>query len=847
MVRQKLAKPSRTDKPADGATAVLSVRNRLNIWQQTAVSQHWRSALSGICVAIAAGAVGLNLGIVNLLERDVQSLFFELRGPLTPPEDIVILTIDEESLAQGQYYLEDPDRYAALKPIESWPWQRQAYGQVIERLMDAGAKAIALDVLFPAPSAYGEADDAAFAKVLKRYGDRIVLAANYNNINLRQGDLTQPSLPLEQFRSTGVRVGSITFKKEMNGKIHRLGQAFLNEIALDEAAVFGEPMPGNEAPLSFAEATLKAAQVPYNQRSQENIFFYGPSGSFAQTPFWYVLDDDPWRNRLGSGSAFKGKIVIIGTTADVHQDFHDAPFSRSFLYPQPMPGVEVLANTVATLQTGLAPTQLISQPPVNALVVLSVGLVVVVLMSRTAKPLTKAMIAGGSVGLWALVSYGAFVGARVIVITGTPILAIATVGLLDFGISFTAERLKRKRLRSTLARYVTSPLVQEIISEQDDLQDLLAIYQADKIGTLLRDRYRIIKILGAGGFGETYLAEDTLRPGNPTCVVKQLKIISDNPKAHQLAQRLFESEATVLGRLGEHSQIPRLLAYFEVQQAFYLVQEMVEGDLLRELISRDRPLSQKAVVGLLRDLLPVISFVHANGVIHRDIKPSNIIRRQADGRYVLIDFGAVKTISTQMIAADTSSFDTPITSTVGIGTQGYMPSEQSAGMPTVRSDLYALGVSAIEALTGKPPHAFKRSDSGEIIWSHTLELISPTLTQIIDKMVRYDFNQRYPCAQDVLNDLAQLDHDQLSDARPLDAAADRSANGSPPDQQNQQTEDRTHPENTFDQSTQPGVMVTNQALDKTEILPTDWASELPTRQEQPTEDNPLKIPPKDTA
>ncbi len=394
---------------------------------------------------------------------------------------------------------------------------------------------------------------------------------------------------------------------------------------------------------------------------------------------------------------------------------------------------------------------------------------------------------------------------------------------------------------------MTSPLVQEIISEQDDLQDLLAIYQADKIGTLLRDRYRIIKILGAGGFGETYLAEDTLRPGNPTCVVKQLKIIGDNPKAHQLAQRLFESEATVLGRLGEHSQIPRLLAYFEVQQAFYLVQEMVEGDLLRELISRDRPLSQKAVVGLLRDLLPVISFVHANGVIHRDIKPSNIIRRQADGRYVLIDFGAVKTISTQMIAADTSSFDTPITSTVGIGTQGYMPSEQSAGMPTVRSDLYALGVSAIEALTGKPPHAFKRSDSGEIIWSHTLEQISPTLTQIIDKMVRYDFNQRYPCAQDVLNDLAQLDHDQLSDARPLDAAADRSANGSPPDQQNQQTEDRTHPENTFDQSTQPGVMVTNQALDKTEILPTDWASELPTRQEQPTEDNPLKIPPKDTA
>lgn len=836
MVRQKLARPNRTDKPADGATAVLPVRSRFSVWQRTAISHHWRSALSGVCIAIAAGAVGFNLGIVNLWERDVQSLFFELRGPLKPPEDIVILAIDAESLAQGQYYLEDPERYAALKPIESWPWQRQAYGQVIERLMDAGAKAVVLDVLFPAPSAYGEADDEAFAKVLKRYGDRIVLAANYNNISLRQGDLTQPSLPLQQFRDAGVQVGSVTFRREMNGKIHRLGQAFLDELTLDEAAVFGKPMPGDEAPLSFAEATLKAARMPYDQRPQENIFFYGPSGSFAQTPFWYVLDDDPWRTQLRSGSDFKGKIVIIGTTADVHQDFHDAPFSRSFLYPQPMAGVEVLANTVATLQTGLGPTQLISRPPINALVVLIGGLVIVVLMSRTAKPLTRAMIAGGGIGLWALVSYGTFVGARVILITGTPILALATVGCLDFGISFTADRLKRRRLRTTLARYVTSPLVQEIISEQDDFQDLLATYQADKIGTLLRDRYHIIKILGAGGFGETYLAEDTQRPGQPNCVVKQLKIISDNPKAHHLAQRLFESEAVVLGKLGEHSQIPRLLAYFEVQQAFYLVQEMVEGDLLRELISRARPLSQKAVVDLLQDLLPVISFVHANGVIHRDIKPSNIIRRKADGRYVLIDFGAVKTISTRMTAAGDDLSDAPMTSTVGIGTQGYMPSEQSAGMPTVRSDLYALGVSAIEALTGKPPHALRRSDSGEIIWSHTLQQISPSLTQIIDKMVRYDFNQRYHSAQDVLDDLAQLDYNQLSDVRLSDT---RLSNARPADQQ---TEDGAHSEstakNTADQSTQPGIIVTNQALDKTEILPTNWASDLPTQPEKPDEKPP---------
>ena len=121
--------------------------------------------------------------------------------------------------------------------------------------------------------------------------------------------------------------------------------------------------------------------------------------------------------------------------------------------------------------------------------------------------------------------------------------------------------------------------MQEIISQQDDFQDLLDVNRTDIIGTLLRDRYRIMEVIGAGGCGETYRAQDTLRPGHPVCVVKQLKIVSDNPKSHHLARRLFEAEAVVLGQLGEHPQIPRLLAYFEVQQTFYLVQEMIKGNI----------------------------------------------------------------------------------------------------------------------------------------------------------------------------------------------------------------------------------------------------------------------------
>lgn len=805
--------PQNRSKAGDD-TATLTHKDRFEAWQQKAVSRYWRFAISVVCTTIAASAVGLNLGLVNLSERQVQSLFFELRGPVTAPDNVVILAIDAESLAQGQHYLADPDRYEALEPIESWPWQRKAYAQVITKLMDSGAKAVALDVLFTTSSAYGDEDDATFADVLERYGDRIVLAANYSNTAIRQGNLFEPKLPIELFRETGIQMGSINFRLEPNGQIHRLGQTFLAELAAEEEEAFDAAavVVDEAAPLSFAQATLSAAQVPFNKAPQENIFFHGPSGTFEQIPFWYALDDDPWHNKLNSGRFFKDKIVIIGTTATESQDFHKAPFSQSLLYPTPMAGVEILANTVTTLEQDISPTQLIGRPRLNALVVMALGLSVAALINQHKRHSRRALIAVGGMGLWIAISYTAFVAGNIVLITGVPVAAIATLGLLDFGIGFTGDRFRRKRLRTTLARYATSPLVQEIISQQDDFQDLLAVNRTDIIGTLLRDRYRIMEVIGAGGFGETYLAQDTLRPGHPVCVVKQLKIVSDNPKSHHLARRLFEAEAVVLGQLGEHNQIPRLLAYFEVQQTFYLVQEMIKGKLLRNILSRSRPLSQRAVAKMLIDLLPVISFVHSQNVIHRDIKPSNIIHRSSDDRYVLIDFGAVKTISNKLIDSNTH-----VTSTVGIGTQGYMPSEQSAGMPTVRSDIYALGITAIEALTGRPPHSLKRSDDGEIIWSHTIEDISPDLSRIINTMVRYDFNKRYHSSEDVLTALKHIDYEQL----PNDPAiADDTF--------------QMMPGTTLNQGTRPGVIDTDSELSNTQILPTDWLNDMQTRAEQAT-------------
>ncbi|MBD2607011.1 protein kinase [Scytonema hofmannii FACHB-248] len=270
------------------------------------------------------------------------------------------------------------------------------------------------------------------------------------------------------------------------------------------------------------------------------------------------------------------------------------------------------------------------------------------------------------------------------------------------------------------------------------------------LGKMLGGRYRIIKHLGAGAFGVTFVAEDMQRPGNPQCVVKQFQPKNTDPQTLREARRLFDNEAKMLEKLGNHDQIPRLLAHLEENEEFYLVQEFIEGhDLSQEVLLRQK-LSETVVIKLLQDILEVLAFVHQHKIIHRDIKPSNI-RRRKDGKIVLIDFGAVKQISTQIVNAQgQTSF------TIAIGTVGYMPSEQGSCNPQLSSDVYAVGMVGIQALTGiYPTYLQKDSQTGEIIWRHQAQ-VSQELADILDKMVRYDFRQRYHSATDALQTLNEL-------------------------------------------------------------------------------------------
>jgi serine/threonine protein kinase, bacterial len=267
---------------------------------------------------------------------------------------------------------------------------------------------------------------------------------------------------------------------------------------------------------------------------------------------------------------------------------------------------------------------------------------------------------------------------------------------------------------------------------------------------LLRDRYRVLKSLGQGGFGATFVARDEALPGEPSCVIKQLRPSGTAPHVLQMARELFEREAVTLGKIGNHPQVPRLLDYFEDREQFYLIQEYISGPTLQQEVKAQGAISEGGVRQFLSEMLPLLGYIHDQKVIHRDIKPANIIRRSQDTRLVLIDFGAVKNQVSQTAALQ--SGQTALTA-YAIGTPGFAPPEQMAMRPVYSSDIYALGVTCIYLLTGKSPKDLDYNPTtGEMMWEQLVS-IHPHLGNVLRKMLDVSVRNRYQSAEDVLRAL----------------------------------------------------------------------------------------------
>lgn len=269
------------------------------------------------------------------------------------------------------------------------------------------------------------------------------------------------------------------------------------------------------------------------------------------------------------------------------------------------------------------------------------------------------------------------------------------------------------------------------------------------IGKLLQERYQIVQPLSAGVFGQTFIAVDMHHPEKPRYVVKQLKVNNYQSTFYFDHLRLrFLTETETLKHLGRHPQIPELITCFEENERFYLVQQFIPGESLAAELPTSPQSSGKwseiDVIKFLEDALSILEFVHSQGFIHCDIKPENLIRRAIDARLVLIDFGSIQPIDFS-IETELSIDQIPVTSL------GYIPPEQFIGQTQPNSDLYSLGIIAIQAITGLAPLQLEiDAETNEIIWCDDDTQINDYLIAFLNQMIRYQHQERFQSAHEAL-------------------------------------------------------------------------------------------------
>ncbi|MEN9214816.1 MAG: CHASE2 domain-containing serine/threonine-protein kinase [Gloeomargarita sp. DG02_4_bins_56] len=727
-----------------------SILRRLQSWppvQKIGLWLGWPAIIGGLVV----GGVITGVRTVGGFQNVELALYDQmLRWRPAEPPDTRVLVVEVTE--------------ADIQKLGQWPLRDQVLAETLRLLLAAKPRAIGVDFYRDIPQ---EPGSQALGELLKKE-DTVITVCKLGD-NHSRGIKPPPAIPQEQAAS---RVGFADMVVDPGGTVRRAllgGQVDANspcptpnalgvQLALRFLAPEGiqpQQMPDGTIVLGRGVfPRLTANSGPYqgmDDRGYQVLLNYrGARRAVEQVTLAEVLAEQvPPR-------LVRDRVVLIGVTAASAKDDFYTPYSAGLSDDQKMAGVvihgQIASQIISSALDGRTQIWYWHEGLETLWIVLW-------------------CVLGGLIAWWLRHPLSLVLGltGAVVLVVGTAMILFAlggwiplvppVVGVLTTGMGVVAYIAYETDRQHRLVAAKAAEQEQQITI----LQNLLESTQATAAGNLgvrpsqptrreeglLASRYQVVKVLGEGGFGRTYLAEDTQRPGRPTCVVKQLKPARSDSQFMQLARRLFNTEAEILEVLGRHRQIPQLLAYFEENQEFYLVQEFIQGTPLDKELVPGQKRDEAYTVSFLRGILEVLAFVHEHKVIHRDLKPANIIRRAKDQRLVLIDFGAVKQMQPKEAGTEADY-------TVAVGTRGYAPSEQMGGRPQLNSDIYAVGMIAIQCLTGVPPRDLELDqDTGLPIWRQRVQ-VSQRLADILDKMVAYFYTERYQTALEVLRDLKAL-------------------------------------------------------------------------------------------
>lgn len=750
----------------------------------------WSKPLSLLCLSLGVGVtlVGAkNLGWLEASELAVYDQMLRVRPALPDDERLLVLAITEadiEAYNNDDYPILDSVIYKLLTKLEQY-----------EPL------AIGLDNYRHTPTQKGEQGQKEFAQLLDllQNSDRIIPVCKLPDQEDPTGKASPPGIEPNQVGFADLVVDS--------GGILRRGLLIVDQISPDSSCQtqwslsFQLALRYLETQTELQQSTREKQELPAD--AEDRPFYLGKavfrrlltnSGGYqgVENKGYQILlnyrSDGAGAPMLSLKDIFEdnfdpalitNKVILVGVTAESSKDLFYTPYSAGKNDNQKMPGVVVHAHlTSQIISAALAERPLFwfaSEWGENFWILLWAGAggVVALIFSH---PLRLVLSEGVALGGLLFISWVAFVNNGWLPVVAPTLALIASSATFVVSTAYQSNRERQEMAQLVEQQDRDLERLQELIKQpspsindattvawhtaqtelppdaEDEEETAIAPPgQAWKPSlSQLGERYKIIQVLGAGGFGSTYLVEDTKSPGSPQCVIKRLQSASSDQRFLQVARRLFKTEVEILGKLGHHPQIPRLLSSFEENGEFYLVEEFIPGDLLAQELRQVQRLGEQQVVELLKDILSTLVYIHDHLVIHRDIKPSNLIRSYHNGRFVLIDFGAVKQIQPQDQAGEEKK-------TVAIGTKGYAPPEQYAGQPHFSSDIYALGMIGVQALSGVSPHQLEiDNENGEFQLKSHLEGVKPQLIAILNKMVRYHFRDRYQSAKAVLEDLKRL-------------------------------------------------------------------------------------------